>query len=217
MTGAASGSAETATDRGQVYTLEGVVASLLVVSAVLLALQSVALAPTTTGTVDAEARQQLHVQTSDLLVAAHERGLLAPMLRNWNTTGRVFYDQQSNTSRRFGYGAEDPPGEFGGMLEQTFEQRAYSFNVYVEHLTDGDGSDVERTPLVVRGEPTANAVESSITVTLFDDDTVVNLADDGSVVATGPSLGSLNDSEFYADDVDPGPMYNVLRIRVVVW
>jgi hypothetical protein len=205
------------TDRGQVYTLEGVVAALLVVSAMLLALQSVALSPTTTGTVDAEARQQLHAQTSDLLVAAHERELLAQTLRNWNTTGRVFYDQESNTTRGFGYGPEDPPGEFGGMLEQTFEQRAYSFNVYVEHLADGDGAKVEQTPLVVRGEPTANAVESSITVTLYDSNRVVNLADDGKVVTEGKRLDALSDSEFYADDIDPGPMYNVFRIRVVVW
>ena len=211
--------------RGQAYTLEGLVSAVLVLTAALFALQAVTFVPTTPGTVDRDTRQQLSVQTNDMLSAADERELLSATLRYWNSSestadrrccfGNGPYDPQALTER-FGYGPNDPPGELGNMLNQTFYQRGFSFNVYLEYRNTSTGG-TERLPLVRRGEPTDNAVTESYTVTLYDDMPLTRYdATEQELEQGGTQLGSLEDDKFYADNL-PGPVYNVIRIEVTIW
>jgi hypothetical protein len=211
--------------RGQAYTLEGLVSAVLVLTAALFALQAVTFVPTTPGTVDRDTRQQLSVQTDDMLSAADERELLSATLRYWNTSdanpgrrccfGKGPYNPNGITER-FGYGPNDPPGELGDMLNQTFDQRGFSFNVYLEYRNTTTGG-TERLPLVRRGEPTDNAVTESYTVTLYDDMPLTRYdATEQEFEQGGATLGSLDGDEFYADNL-PGPVFNVVRIEVTIW
>ncbi|WP_313690857.1 DUF7288 family protein [Halorarum halobium] len=205
------------TDRGQVYTLEGMAAAILVVLALLLSVQSVALTPTTPGTVDADTRAQLRVQANDALAAARTNGSLTSTALYWNASSGLFADPYVgyNVSNRFGYGPNPPPDArsapsvFGAMLNQTFTQRGFTYNLFVEYRTGSDPAETDQQVLVRRGYPTSNAVEASFVITVYD-----------RMRLTGPEAYQLGDpaSNFYAPDVDPdGPIYNVLRIRVVVW
>jgi hypothetical protein len=209
--------------RGQAYTLEGLVSAVLVLTAALFALQAVTFVPTTPGTVDRDTRQQLSVQADDMLSAAQEEELLSESIRHWNPDAdsdrRCCFASanyaKSAVTKEFGYGPNDPPGRFGDMLAQTFDQRGFSFNVYLEYRDSSGGT--ERLPLVRRGEPTDNAVTESYTVTLYDDMPVTRWdSGEKEIEQGGTQLGSLDNDEFYAANL-PGPVFNVVRIEVTIW
>jgi hypothetical protein len=203
-------------DRGQAYSLEGIASALLLLLSLLFALNSILITPATPGTLDRETRAQLSTQADDALSAASTNGSLREIVRYWNTSqelpNRTFYTPDpSTTSARpdFGYGQDDPPGEFGRILNQTFSQRGLTYNVVIEYRLASDWSKTNSVVLVKRGVPTNNAVSATTTLTVFDTDTI-----------TAPSSGETlaDETAFYASDIDPGgPLYNVLTVRVVVW
>jgi hypothetical protein len=207
-------------ERGQVYTLEGLTAALLVLIALLYALQAVVLTPTTPGTIDRETRADLKTQGEDVLAAAHSNGTLSTAIRYWNTSAsaanRSFYNPNPgpgpnsiSVSPRFGYGQDDPPGELGAMLNQTFTQRGLSYNVFIEYQAAPDWTERKRVVLLRRGYPTDNAIAATYPVALYDDMRITAPSSDKRLA---------NTSNFYAEDADPdGPLYNLVVIRVVVW
>jgi NADH:ubiquinone oxidoreductase subunit len=200
-------------DRGQAYTLEGIVAAMLVLISVLLALQAVSLTPTTPGTIDRDTRSQLRGQAVDVLTAAHENESLTEAVLEWDVENSEFHDPYPvyNVTKRYGYGPKDPPNEFGAMLNQTFGQRGYAFNVYVEYRDDEDWTETRRRVLVWRGIPTDNAVSASYVLTLYDH---MRLTSPGNQ----ERLEALRSDDFYASDLAPNrPLFNVVRVRVVVW
>jgi hypothetical protein len=214
-------------DRGQAYTLEGVASTILVLTGLLFALQAIVLTPTTPGTIDRDTRAELAEQADDVLLAAHSNGSLSATARyyNWSTGGNItFYNpdpDNTTVSQRFGYGQDDPPTELGALMNQTFSQRGLSYNIFLDYQTVGDVTNREREVLVKQGVPTDNSVSTEIVVTLYDDQRITAPTEDP------PNSGSINRSrlsdlnasagEFYAPDAHPGPMYNQLIVRVVIW
>lgn len=213
------------TDRGQAYTLEGVAAAILVVSALLFSLQAVVLTPTTPGTIDRDTRAELSEQGTDVLVAAHDNGSLSRAARYWNTTtslqpNRTFFNpnpDEINTSRERGYGLSRPPGEFGAMLNQTFAQRGLTYNVYFEYRMPSDPTRTGRVVFLKRGVPTDNAVSASVSFTLYDEQRVTAPVSTVPGV-TGPPPTLENATNFYVNDSETSsPVYNVITVRVVLW
>jgi hypothetical protein len=181
-------------------------------SSVLLALQAVSITPTTPGTIDRDARAQLRAQAQDVLAASHDSGALEEAVLQWDTSNGSFYDPYPdyNVSRQFGYGPKRPPNEFGAMLNQTFAQRGFNVNVYIEHRSGSDWTETGRRVLIRRGIPTDNAVSATHVVTLYDDMRLT--------AANNEPLGDLDPADFYAKDIYPSrPIYNVVRVRVVIW
>lgn len=189
-------------DRGQAYTLEGIVAAILVVSSLLLALQAVVVTPTTEGTADRDTMSQIDTQADDVLAAAHEDEALAEAAL-WNATlsGHIDY-----------WGARECPEglDLCEMLNGTFSNRSYRYNVYVDYRTNGT---TDTRPLFVQGVPNSNAVTATHAVTLH-----------GGMNLTGTHestrLADLPDGvlDFYAPATDAGDLeLYMLEIRVVVW
>lgn len=200
-------------DRGQAYTLEGTVAAILVFTAVLLAFQTTLLTPTTGGSVDGDVTAGLSTRAADALAVAAHDGSVSRTVRYWNGSAGEFSDPYDgyDVNERFGYGPEDPPTELGRILNESFTQRGFTFNVYLDYRNASNPARTETTPLVRRGVPGDNAVTVSRTVTLYDRMRLLAPSDHRS-------LSALDDSEFYAGDVAPdGPVYNVVTVRVVVW
>ena len=203
-------------DRGQAFTIEGITASLVLLMAVLMAVQAVVVTPTTRGTVDEDVRSNLRQQADDVLaLSATAPGAdLSSLVRYWEPSGRTFAGADNP---QVGYGLDAPPTRFGTLLTETFTQRGYLFNVEVVYRTDTPG-DTGRLTMVRRGYPDENAVVASRTVTLYDDDTL-----------TGPESGAATLAEYDTDltdgddgyypipDAVEGPVYNVVEVRVVVW
>lgn len=180
-------------DRGQAYTLEGLSGALLVLIAFLVALQSVVVTPTTPGTVDRASRDELDGQVRDVLQAAHANGTLTAVVLGWNESSDVVERQPA----------------FDGLLDQSFRQRGFNVNVYLEYRKTPAHTASDRVAYRYRGQPTDNAVAASLTV---------GLVDDMYTRENGTDRRLDNASGFYAPDVDPaGPLYNVVTVEVVVW
>ncbi|QLG62801.1 DUF7288 family protein [Halorarum salinum] len=193
--------------RGQAHTLEAVTAGILLLSTVAFALQVTAVTPLTGSTSNQHIENQQAAMAEGVLDTAAANGTLKPTLLAWNGTAGTFHG-----ATRDGYLNGGPPTPFGGTLNETFRSRGVAMDVTVTFLRGTDLDRVDAVPLVNLGAPSDNSAVATTTVTLYDDDRVHDA--DGN--PTGPRLDETEN--FYADDVSPdSPVYNVLRIEVVVW
>lgn len=192
-------------DRGQAFSLEGIVAALLLVIALLFAFQAQVITPTTGGGVDAETREQLRTSADDVLFTAadEERGL-SWLVRYWDPVTRS-------------YAGDGVPGATGELLDETFARQGQQYNLVVTYR-GGNGTDAGTVTIVDDGEPPAGAVQASHAVTLYDNMTLTN-----------PGAGTQELWEYSSDADTDGPtyfpipdavegvVYNVVEVRVVVW
>jgi hypothetical protein len=208
-------------DRGQAYTLEGFIGSILILTAILFALQSVVITPTTGGTVDRDARDQVRIEAQDMLVLSADSGNLSKMIRYWNGT-------EAATDRRFaasdgrslGYSSDLPPGSAPRglllMLEEAFEDKN-GFNVIVEYQDSSEPSGTDQMTMVRNGFTTQSGVVASYTITLYDDDRLTGPGGDQRTLSwynTGKSDGN---GYYPIPDEYKGPVYNVVTVKVIVW
>lgn len=191
-------------DRGQAHTLEGVVGGLLVVLAVLVAMQVSVVTPLSSSTANQQVGNQIRESTQGVLSTAGADGQLRPTLLYWNATSGDFRGAEDIGF----YTSGGPPTAFGERLNETFGTDM-AYNVDLHYRTPS--GDRETRTLVNSGTPADNAVAVSRVVTLYDDDTL--LADGGP---TGTELAATE--TYFAPDIAPGrPLYNVVEIEVVVW
>lgn len=193
------------TDRGQAFTLEAFVASLLILGSVAFALQVGGVTSLTTSSAGPQVESQLDGVAAGTLDSAEANGTLRPALLYWNETAGGFYGATESY-----YVSSTPPTRFGTTLERKFDDRSVAFNVNINYLTTN--GDLEKQRLVYYGTPSDDAVQISKPLTLYDNDT---LYDD----AGAPSGVQLSEtSEFYAPDAAPDShVYNTVRVEVVVW
>lgn len=191
-------------ERGQAHTLEGVIGALLVVLALLVAMQVSVVTPLSSSTANQQVGNQIRESTQGVLSAAGDDGQLRSTLLYWNETSGDFHGV-----RDIGfYTSGGPPTAFGEQLSATFGTDM-AYNVDIHYRTPS--GDRETRTLVNFGTPADNAVAVSRVVTLYDDDTL--LAADGS---TGTELSATE--TYFAEDIEPGrPLYNVVEVEVVVW
>ena len=192
-------------NRGQVHTLEGVVAAMLLLTSVIFALQMTAVTPLSASTSSQHVENQEHASAEGVLASAAESGALRRAVLFWNTSG----DQFNNATDDRYYTQSPPDNEFGDALDRAFGTRGIAFNVYVSFQA-GSGSATQTQRMVYVGKPSDNAVRATRTVVLSDDAQLV----DHESEKTGKHVG---DTSFYAPDVTGGSVYNALRVEVVVW
>ena len=189
--------------RGQAYTLEAVIASTLLISSLVFALQVTAVTPLSASTSNQHIENQQRASASGVLTAAQEADVLKPAVLFWNDSEAEFHDTRG---RNF-YTNDYPPNEFGDILNRSFSGRGLAVNVFVHH---GNGTD----RMLYNGEPSDNAVAADRMVTLYDDDW---LRDDTS--SRYKQLSDANDDDLYleSDNQPNNGVYDVVRVEVVVW
>lgn len=195
-------------NRAQAFTLEGLVAGLILLLALLFAMQAVMLTP---GAPGVEGEPEVRQQTSDVLDIAERDGSLSELLRYYNASAEeeTFAHAVDQT---VGYGSHLPPTTFGALINETFIQRGKVVNVIVEYQrADAVGTNSLR--MIYRGDPPDRTTVASTTVTLYSNQTL-----------TGPEgeemeLWAAADAGLYPiPDADPdGPLHNVVTVRVIVW
>lgn len=200
--------------RAQAFTLEGVIGSAIVLTALFFAVQSVVVAPTTGGTVDQSERLSLQRQADDALtvVAHRDSEDLSYLVRYWSSDQGTFAGASSRTN---GYGSDQPPGPLGVILSKGVADGERQYNLVMRYQT---GGGYESVPIVDRGEPADNAVLATYRVTLYDDQTLTapGASPNLPLTAYGTSFG--DDPGFYpVPDAVSGPVYNVVEVRLVVW
>jgi len=214
-----------ADDRAQAFTLEGFIASVVVLTAILLALQALVLTPTTGGQVDAEVRDNLGTQASDILVLSAHNGSrdLSHHLRQFSNESRGTWVGDSQSLAR-GYGDDQPLSPertvLGDALNRTFKQRGFSYNVRLEYLSATEPNETDTVPMVFRGVPTEESVSVTYTVVLYDSETLTVPASEDAdcankrieeIVAGGPDFNGSGDcffpipeAELFDDDDNEG-------------
>lgn len=200
-------------ERGQAFTLEAFIGAILILSAVVFALNATVITPTTGGGVEGDVLAQLRTEADDVLQVAADNGSLTYLARNWDPNDDAF---RGNATRSRGYVDDVPPTGFGALLNGTFAQRGRSYSVLYEFRPAND-SDVpdqhEKELLLVHGGfPTQRVVVATHTVTLYDDMTLVGT---NTTLATARNR---SDPSYPIPDAYPdSPLFNVLEVRLVVW
>lgn len=211
-------STSTSDERGQAYTLEGFVSAMIVLMALLFALQSVVITPSTDGVGDRTVQAQLEQEAQDaLLVAATEDdGNLTEMVRYWDPAEEEFHNSSENSGTGYYKASNDTElyNEFalGKTLNERFTERGMSYNIELVSQDQAGEFDDDRPYLVYQGE--SEAVTASYTVTLFESD---NLTAPGH--EDTPIREAWEDHEYPippSTDEDQ-PVYNVVEVRVSVW
>jgi len=208
--------------RGQAYTIEGVIGAIVVVSAVVLGLQAVDIAPWTDDTPDQEV-ESLRTQVADLLAAAEDRDALR--------TAALCIDGDGTATPHPAVAAGSADADatrdrLGILLNRTLDENGFRYTASVERYNESTGA-ISTTPLTPDREPTSASVSVSRTIVLLDDDLVYEF--DGDAGACRPAIVNgetetigerYNDSSdrIYLENADENSeIYAVVRIRVIAW
>lgn len=189
--------------RGQAYTLEAIIAGMLVISALIFALQVTAVTPLSASTSSQHIENQQKATAEGVLAAAQEDGNLKDGLLFWNNTAGAYYDAE----RRMFYTNTYPDNEFGAILDRSFAGRGLAVNVAI-YPEDGG----RPLYMVNRGTPSDNAVTASTSVTIYSDD---NLTAPGFDDVTVEEADTFHDR--IPESEGPGTVHNVVRVEVTVW
>ena len=194
--------------RGQAYTLEAVIASLLLVSSLVFALQVTAVTPLSASTSNQHIENQQRASASGVLTAAQEAGVLKDAVLYWNDSADAekYFNVTHDAEQLTYYTNSYPPNEFGNITERAFDGRGLAVNVLIHY-----NESKEPSRMVYRGEPSDNAVSASRTVTIYNG---------SELAAPGTSTTVENATSF--DKIVPydgtgGTVYNVVRVEVTVW
>jgi len=192
--------------RGQAYTLEALVASLLLLGAVVFALQATAVTPQSDSTASGHSRAQLERAGEGVVEAAAANGSLRRTALYWNTSTGTFHGLAPYESA---YANRDLPTAFGRRLARSVGPDAVAYNVAVVYRTAGGA--VKTETIVDSGTPSDGAVAVRETVTVYDDDRLT--AQDGD-----PGNRTVAATAFYLPDAAPNSgVYNVVTVEVVLW
>jgi hypothetical protein len=196
--------------RGQAYTLQGVIGAVIVISSVILGLQAVDIVAFTGG--EDREMNEVRVQANDVLDIAAEadalRAATTCVAGNGNPDPTVVSPAKATTA-------------FGEIINDTVAG-ANNYRVLVDYPADGEvrtvGLDTDRArPL----EATATATRQ---IALFDSDPVrepgrdckPRLGADGEPVTLAEE--ERQDDDFYLEDIDEdSELFSVVRVRVVIW
>lgn len=194
--------------RGQAYTLEAVIAALIILSSLTFALQVTAVTPLTASTSNQHIENQQRSAANGALAAAADSGAMKDAVLYWDDDNRSYVEADRITY----YTQDNPSNEFGAILNRTFAARGLAVNVQV--YPEGGSSPL---PMVYRGEPSDNAVSASRTVVLYDNDNLTAPGyEDVTLNATDATSAETFD-RFIADEHPDSPLYNVVRVEVHVW
>ncbi|WP_336021736.1 DUF7288 family protein [Halobellus salinisoli] len=191
-------------DRGQAHTLEAITAAMILVSALVFALQVTAVTPLTGSTSSQHIENQQAAVAEGVLATADENGTLVSTLLYWNESAGNWHGATDD-----GYVRGPPPTAFGDVLEATFLERGIAFDLTL-YFVDDDG-DRTPVPIVDLGEPSDHASTERRLVTLSDGDRLRN--PDESVSGT-----TLEDASYVVSDADEEQaLYSVVEVEIVVW
>ncbi|MDS0282976.1 DUF7288 family protein [Haloarcula onubensis] len=187
--------------RGQAYTLEGVLAAILIVTATVYGLQAI----DTRAWQDSTQRQTdaLGYRASDMLTVASE----SDALRNATLCYRDGRPLNGNRAQ--------PRSDFEWMLNTTFDSQGDQYNIEFSFRNRNDETETilvsEQTDEGVN-RPPPSAATASTTVTLTDG---MHRRIDGGCNAIPVEIDG--DRNFYAPDVSPSELYNIVEVRLIVW
>lgn len=190
-------------DRGQGFTLEAILAAMVLLTTITFAFYIAGITPNTPSTADASVEQQHRSIADGVLDAGVADDSLHATLLYWNDTAGTFHETNDGY-----YISQPPPTAFGERLDRGLRAYGLQYNLDALVVTD-DG--IERHRIVHSGTPTDHAVRSVTTVTLLAEDELIfaNETSSNTTIATADT--------FYATKALDEDGHVVVRIELVVW
>ncbi|WP_226006147.1 DUF7288 family protein [Natrinema salinisoli] len=199
------------TERGQAYTLEGFIGAMVVLLAVLFALQSVVITPTTGGLADRTVQEQVQQEARDMMVVSNQDGNLSNTTRYWDGTGGFNNTDQppapGETNRTYSVDRFANESDLGRLLKDRFSETGWSYNVELH-------TETSNRTIVYQGNPPASALTASYTVTTYNDQ---NITWDGDDRTLEEAAADGDESIPQRNPGDETAIYNVVEVRVILW
>jgi hypothetical protein len=201
-------------DRGQAYTVEGVLAATIVLTAVLFSLQAVAVTPTASGP-DTSLSQKRALAHDALLLVEEEDD------SSWSEIVRYWVPQTSDNTIAGFRTAVFTDTSLGAILDRTLVDRELQYNLYIAYYENRDAESVERQYLRQSGTPDETAVTASYPVTLYDDSPLLdeNGQEIDSSLTVKERPRNADAAPFYVtEDMERDQrVFAVVEVRLVVW
>lgn len=192
--------------RAQAYTLEAFVAALVLLGAVVFALQGTAVTPQSASTASDTQQKQLERTGQGVLDDAAVDGSLRQAVLYWDSAEGTFHGLEPYESA---YKNAALPTAFGAQLNRSFGATGVAYNVNIRYRRPSGTTGTKA--LVDSGTPSDDAVRVAEPLTLYDDDVLYT---DTAV----PGNRTLTNASFYAPDSSPDSgVYNVVTVEVVLW
>lgn len=207
--------------RSQAYTLEGVFAAVAVLTALVFGLQVVDVGPWTSDT--AQQTSDVETRAEDLLDAADENGALDEAVRCY-PLGKQVFDGSNITDSN----GDVTASRFEVMLNQTFDQQDYQYNIYFTYVSS-NGTQDQRFVSSNRSAgdsgviaPSDSAAVARRTITIFDGDYTMTTDRSGAAPRDcgkrGQQIRRLGEGLLtYGDVATNSRLYNIVEVRLVVW
>lgn len=197
---------KTVTDeRGQALTFEGVIAGILILAAIGFALQVTAVTPLSPSTSSQHVENQLQSSGTGVLASTAENGSLHEAVLYWDVEEEQFHGAGESAHYRSG-----PPNTvFGNELDRSLGFRNVAYNVFVHYQTAEEETETQQ--MIEQGLPSDHAVSFSRTVTIVDEDRLVN--------EDGTPGERVTETDFYIPDasLENDDVYNVVQVEVIAW
>jgi len=200
------------TSRGQAFTVEAILASLIIVGTLVVISQTAAVAPLQSETQSQTAQQEAATLSSDFLETSAEVETLDEALLQWDPNQRTF----DGTEEEYDH-YQVPPTDiaFGKAISEVFTSHNYLVNVDLV-WTAPHGTETQR--YLHMGTPDKNAVTTSHTVTLMTDDTVSYTRGGTSQSMTLQAVAESESAEFFARPSPQGrATYQSVSVQMTVW
>jgi len=193
--------------RGQAHTLEATIASLLMLSAIIFALQMTAVTPLSASTSSQHIENQQRATAEGVLATAAEEDALKPAVLYWNDSTDRFHNT-TDDRKYYSGGSQYPNHRFGQLLTRAFSDSGIAYNVNFQF-----GTNSNSTRYIYSGEPSDNAVAATQAVSVYDDDQIYDA--DESTNSTEVSSSSYASELGFSDE--NGNFHTTVRVEVVVW
>ena len=214
-----------ADERGQAFTLEGLIAAIVLLTAVLFALQAVVITPTTGGSVDRGVQAQVDQQLTDAMLVGAEDGNFSELVRyysatnqsadcSWNQTECWYQETPGNESV---YNSSTFAGELdfvvGDILDEHFvNQSGKSYNVEFIYY-DADGENRTTKDVVRMGGARADGAVTASYMVVLHEGQYLTAPDSDDV----PIDDEDNHSYPIPNVSEEDAFYNIVEVRVTVW
>lgn len=209
-------------ERAQTFTLESVVAAILLVATVAFTLQAVSITSNTASAADSELQGQHAALADGVLDSLAENETLRTTLAYWNESAERFH-WTGEEGVYISPGSETAFGTnttLGESLEAVFDGSQVRYNVNLYYRNESGDRQLQR--LVESGTPGHDAVRVVETVTLYTDTVLVDEFGTPRENTTLSAVDSTANESFYAPNVGQNAsegrsLYTVIRVEVVIW
>lgn len=192
---------------GQAFTLEGVVASMLIISvALIFSLQITAITPLSASTSSQHIENQQAELAQGVLETAEREELVQTVLY-WNETQGKFHNSDEDGQYRV-----DPPNiSFPQRIDDVLIEKGIGVNIELTYYNNPDTYGDSKISYFSSGVPSTHGYSIERAVPIYENDPIYD--SNGN-----PSGKTVNETNLYLDNAyEDSELYNIIIIKLTVW